>query len=79
MFMKSIRLTWVDISRILGVSRVTLYRRRKEAGIMDDFRYSELSDEEIEDKVIAIQQVMPEIGERINASRNIEVARNHHS
>ena len=46
---------------------------------MDDFRYSELSDEEIEDKVIAIQQVMPEIGERINASRNIEVARNHHS
>ncbi len=32
---------------------------------MDDFRYSELSNEEIEDKVIAVQQVMPEIGERM--------------
>ena len=64
-FMKTVGLTWVDISRILGVSRVTLFRHRKEAGILDNFCYSNLNDEEIEEKVIAIKHEMPEIGERM--------------
>lgn len=64
-YLRSIGLSWTRISSLFGVSRMTLYLKRKEAGILDDFRYSTISDEELEQKIREIKQQMPDIGERM--------------
>lgn len=64
-FLRSIGLSWTRISAIFGVSRMTLYLKRKEAGILDDFKYSPISDEELERKVQDIKVQMPDIGEKM--------------
>ena len=40
-FLHELHFTWVDIGRLLGVSRMTLYRRRRDLGMVDhdDERY----------------------------------------
>ena len=57
--------SWKSISQLLGISQSTLYRRRKEAGITDELKFSDISDEELIDKVREIRQSLPYSGERI--------------
>ena len=39
-FLRELHFTWVEIGRLLGVSRMTLFRRRRDLGMVDhDERY----------------------------------------
>ena len=38
-YLREIGFTWKEVSTMLGISRMTLYRRRKQAGITDNNRY----------------------------------------
>ena len=38
-YLREIGFTWNDVSIMLGISRMTLYRKRKQAGISDNNRY----------------------------------------
>ena len=61
-YLRSIGLTWTRISSLFGVSRMT-YFKRKEMGILNDFKYSTISDTDLEAKVQEIKNLMPDIGE----------------
>ena len=38
-YLREIGCTWKEVSAMLGISRMTLYRKRKRAGIADEHRY----------------------------------------
>ena len=64
-FLRTLGMTWTRISAIFGVSRMTLYLKRRDAGILDDFKYSIISDSELEKKIQEIKLQMPDIGEKM--------------
>ena len=53
------RLSWVAN---LGVSRPTLYRKRKETGVVKDFTFT---DNDLKEKVVEIKESLPDSGERL--------------
>lgn len=63
--MKTIGLSWNEIAKLFGISRILLYLKSKEAGILKHFHYSEISDEDLQDQVLEIKEEMPDIGERM--------------
>ena len=61
-YLKSLAFTWSEIASILGVSRMTLYRRRVEYEMLDD--PSELlRDEELQGILRQMRQEYPQFGE----------------
>ena len=64
-FLRTLGMTWTRISAIFGVSRMTLYLKRRDSGILDDFKYSIISDSELEKKIQEIKLQMPDIGEKM--------------
>ena len=61
-YLKSLAFTWSEIASILGVSRMTLYRRRVEYGMLDD--PSELlRDEELQERLTQMRREYPQFGE----------------
>ena len=71
------QLSWTEIAKLYGVSRMTLYRKRMEMGIPD--RYSVISDDSLLLQVSSIKNEMPDAGENMLAgvlhSRGIQVSR----
>lgn len=63
--LRSIGFKWIQISRMLGVSRTTLYRKRREAGISDTFNFSSISFENLKGKVVEIKNRLEGCGERM--------------
>ena len=57
------QLTWSEIARMLGISRMTLYKRRMELGLTE--RYTTISDGLLVEQVLLIKKSMPQSGERI--------------
>lgn len=47
--LRSIGLNWTQISKMLRVSRWTIYRRAKEYNLQDYSLWSEISDEDLDD------------------------------
>ena len=47
--LRTIVFTWVDISKMLGISRSTLYRCCAEMGLDDTRRHTEFTDDELDD------------------------------
>lgn len=62
-YLKSLSFTWSEIAAIVGVSRMTLYRRRSEFGMLDDDPSEILSDTQLEQKLIQMRQEYPQFGE----------------
>ena len=56
--------SWADIARILGVSRMTVYRRRRELGMMTD-ELSPVSDEQLEWELAEMRRHHPQYGETL--------------
>ena len=56
--------TWTDIARLVGVSRMTIYRRREEYGILNE-PVQRLSDSELRQKVLEIKRLLLQVGESI--------------
>ena len=64
-YLKSIGFSWVEIASMFEVSRMTLYNKRKDAGILEHFKYSDISEDCLENIVRSIKKEMPAIGERM--------------
>ena len=61
-YLRSMSFSWVKISELLGVSYMTVYRRRKEYGIVDT-RGRDISDRDVEQIVSEIRHEQPAIGQ----------------
>lgn len=77
-FLRSLRFKYVEIAKILGVSRATLYRRIDEEGL-SECTFTDISDRNLDQVVIDIKQQHPNDGERLLighlATRKIVVPR----
>ena len=58
-FLRGLNFSWNTIASILGISRTTLYERRRELNIMDD-NFSSISDEELADLIRVVKEELPE-------------------
>ena len=63
-FLRSLYFTWSEIAQLIGVSRMTIYRRREEFNMVDE-PTATLTDSELKQKVSEIRQILPEVGEKI--------------
>ena len=67
-YLRNLRFTWTKIADILGISRSTLYRRLDEEGISQHTTYTNITDAELDQKVIAVKNLHPNDGERMMIS-----------
>ena len=76
-FLRDMQLSWTEIARLFGISRMTLYSRRVELGLTEN--YSFISDSDLVGAVSSIKGNMPHAGERmiqgILHSRGIRIQR----
>ena len=63
-YLNSLGFTWTNIACIIGVSRMAVYRRREEYGMLDE-PIAVISDSELRQKVLQIKRTLPEVGESI--------------
>ena len=63
-YLRSLNFSWTQISELLGVSRMTIYRRRRDFG-MDDFDEAtrDISDNELQRLLQIMRREMPNLGE----------------
>lgn len=70
-------LTWLEIAKLLGISRMTLYRKRLELELPE--RFSDITDTSLLLQVSSIKEIMPDAGERMLAgalkSRGLKIPR----
>ena len=74
-----LRFTWVKIAQMYGVSRSTVYRKCKEAGITDIEKMQRVSYDNLLPVVNEIKNEFPDAGERLLSgllhARNINFSR----
>ena len=64
-YYRSLKFSWTKIARLLEVSRSTLYRRLDDEGVSRDTTFSDISDADLDDRIISIKQLYPNHGERM--------------
>lgn len=67
-YLRSLSFSWSDISRMLGVSRMTIYRRRIEYGMVFEPSQS-ISDSQLMQIICEARQELPDIGQSMLAGR----------
>lgn len=67
-YLCSLSFSWTDMALLLGVSRMTLYRRREEFGMLDE-PSRVLNDSELKTKVSEIKNTLPGVGEKLILGR----------
>ncbi len=60
-YLLSLSFTWTEIASLLGVSRMTIYRRRREFGMLDEGQA--ISDADLRSLLSEMQAESPEMGE----------------
>ena len=77
-YLHSLGFTWTEMATLLGVSRMTLYRRRQEFGMPSSSQQS-ISDRELQEHVRHIRSDSPYVGESMILGRlralNVHVSR----
>ena len=68
-YLRSLSFTWVDISNLLGVSRMTVYRRRVEFGLVGDDGATNVDDGTLTRIIGEIRTDLPEVGETMIMGR----------
>ena len=63
-YLRSISFSWTDIALLLGVSRMTIFRRHEEFGLLDELDRS-LTGSELMAKVSEIKNILPDAGEKL--------------
>ena len=63
-YLRNLRFTWTKIADILGISRSTLYRHLDEEGISHHTTYTNITDAELDHKVIAVKNLHPNDDDR---------------
>ena len=66
-FLRNLRFSFKEISKILGISRATLYRRLDEEGLSSSCAFSDISDQELDSYLVTIKHSHPNDGERLVA------------
>ena len=64
-YLRSLRFSWVDISNLLGVSRMTVYQRHVEFDLVDDDATTDVDNGTLTGIIGEIRNDLPEIGESI--------------
>ena len=73
-FLRELKFSWKSIANIVGVSRTTLFERRRELQLDDNFLF--ISDEQLTCIIKVVKDELPNIGERVILnSRIINVLR----
>lgn len=67
-YLRSLSFTWTDISALLGVSRMTLFRRRVEFQMVSD-PSRRVGDAELRTILSTIRQQLPHVGEKMVSGR----------
>ena len=68
-YLSSMSFTWTQIASMLGVSRMTIYRRRVEFGMNHDGMNTNISDEELTVILQQMRRESPNLGERMVIGR----------
>ena len=63
-YLSGMGFSWANIARLLGVSRMTVYRRRRELGMTTD-ELSPISDEQLERQLTEMRRHHPHYGETL--------------
>ena len=63
-YLRSLSFTWTEIATLIGVSRMTIFRRRQEFGMLQE-PVRTLTDSELQAKLSEIRRMFPEAGEMI--------------
>ena len=58
-YLRAMKFSWTQISRLLGVSRMTVYRRRRDLGILQSDDGSSISDSSLSSLLQHIRREMP--------------------
>ena len=64
-YLHSMNFSWTQIAELLGVSIMTIYRRRREFGILGDVNGTEIGDAELRTILYQMRRDFPSIGETI--------------
>lgn len=67
-YLHSLCFSWTDIASLLGVSRMTLYRRRQEFGLLSD-QSATLDNDSLKRVLSELRQEHPDIGEKMVIGR----------
>ena len=63
-YLRSLSFSWTQIASLLGVSRMTIFRRRQEFGLLDEPTRT-LSDAELRLKISELKRTLPTVGEKM--------------
>ena len=63
--LRTLGFKWETIAKLFEISRMTLYRWRKELGITDYTRFSNISDFHLKSLIVSIKTSFPDCGGRI--------------
>ena len=64
LYLRSLSFTWTEIASLLGVSRMTIFRRRQEFGILNEPSI-EINDAELRVVLSQLRRTFPELGEKM--------------
>ena len=64
-YLRSLNFSWTHIADLLGVSRMTVYRRRRDFRIVDSEYGNQLADAELVSLLQQLRQSMPNMGETL--------------
>lgn len=67
-YLRSLSFSWTEIAHLLGVSRMTVYRRRVEYGLMEEPSRT-LTDNDLDEILRELRVALPELGETMAAGR----------
>ena len=69
LYLRSFNFSWTHIADLIGVSRVTLFRRRRELGILDSDTMMSMNDDELRSFVGRLREQLPTVGESLVIAR----------
>ena len=64
LYLSSLSFTWTEIASLLGVSRMTIFRRRQEFGILNEPSL-EINDAELRVALSQLRRTFPQLGEKM--------------
>ena len=68
-YLRSIHFSWSHIAELLGVSRMTIYRRRRDFGILDENIDRPMNDDELRGFIGQVREEIPSAGESLIIGR----------
>lgn len=69
LYLRSLNFSWTHIAELIGVSRVTLFRRRRELGIFESDTMMSMNDDELRSFVGRLREELPTVGESLVIAR----------